>query len=69
MVLAVLLVVGGVSRILVLFRGGGVFICVKNYIDCRELWTHEDFEITAVEAKGSNPKFTWEVVGIGNSGP
>ena len=20
-------------------RGGGVFICVKNYIDCRELWT------------------------------
>jgi len=19
--------------------GGGVFICVKNYIDCRELWT------------------------------
>jgi hypothetical protein len=21
-------------------RGGGVFICVKNYIDCRVLWTY-----------------------------
>ena len=43
---------------------GGVFICVKNYIDCRELWTDEDFEMVAVEVKGRNPKFTWEVVGI-----
>ena len=24
-------------------RGGGVFICVKNYIDCRVLWTDEVF--------------------------
>jgi len=24
-------------------RGGGVFFCVKNYIDCRELWTDDDF--------------------------
>jgi hypothetical protein len=23
------------------FRGGGLFICVRNYIDCRELWTCE----------------------------
>ena len=45
-------------------RGGGVFICVKNYIDCRELWTDEDFEMVGVEVKGSNPKFTREVVGI-----
>jgi len=45
-------------------RGGGVFICVKNYIDCRELWTDEDFEMVAVEVKGRNPKCTWEVVGI-----
>jgi len=44
--------------------GGGVFICVKNYIDCRELWTDEDFEMIAVEVKGRNPKFTWEVEGI-----
>ena len=45
-------------------RGGGVFICVKNYIDCRELWTDEDFEMIAVEVKGRDPKFTWEIVGI-----
>jgi hypothetical protein len=24
-------------------QGGGVFICIKNYIDCRELWVDEDF--------------------------
>jgi len=41
-----------------------VFICVKNYIDCRELWAGEDFEITAIEVKGRDPKFTWEVIGI-----
>jgi len=45
-------------------QGGGVFICVKNYIDCRELWTDEDSEMAAVEVKFRNPKFTWEVVGI-----
>ena len=45
-------------------RCGGVFICVKNYVDCRELWTDEDLEMVAVEVKGSNPKFTWEVLGI-----
>ena len=44
--------------------GGGVFICVKNYIDCRALWTDVDFEMVAVEVKGRNPKFTWDVVGI-----
>jgi len=45
-------------------RGGGVFICVKNYIDCSVLWTDEVFEIIAVEVKGGNPKFSWEVVGV-----
>jgi len=45
-------------------RGGGVFICVKNYIDCRELWTDEDFEMIAVEVKSRDPKFTWEIIGI-----
>jgi hypothetical protein len=45
-------------------RGGGVFICVKNYIDCRELWTDDDFEMIAVEVKGRDPKFTREIVGI-----
>jgi len=28
------------------------------------LWTDEDLEMVAVEVKGRNPKFTWEVVGI-----
>jgi len=45
-------------------RGGGVFICVKNYIDCRVLWTDEVFEMIAVEVKGGNPKFSWEMVGV-----
>ena len=45
-------------------RGGGVFICVKNYIDCRELWTDDDFEMIAVEVNGRGPKFTWKIVGI-----
>jgi len=43
-------------------RGGGVLIYVKNYIDCRVLWTDEVFEMNAVEVKGRNPKFAWEVV-------
>ena len=45
-------------------RGGGVFICVKNYIACGELWVDEEFEMIAVEVKGRDPKFTWEIVGI-----
>ncbi|KDR16512.1 hypothetical protein L798_09946 [Zootermopsis nevadensis] len=45
-------------------RGGGVFICVKNYIPCAELWVDEDFEMLAVEAKGRDPKFTWDIIGI-----
>jgi hypothetical protein len=39
-------------------------ICVKNYIDCRELWVDEDSEMIAIEVEGRNPKFTWEIVGI-----
>ena len=45
-------------------RGGGVFICVKNNIACSELWVNDEFEITAVEIKGSDPRCTWEIVGI-----
>jgi hypothetical protein len=44
-------------------RGGGVFICVKDYIACTELWVDEDFKI-ALEAKGRDPKFTWDIVVI-----
>jgi exonuclease III len=43
---------------------GGVCICVKNYIDSRELWTNDEFEMMAVEVKGRDPKFTWEILGI-----
>jgi hypothetical protein len=45
-------------------RGGGVLISVKNYIACAEQWLDEDFEMTAVEVKGRDPKFIWEIVGI-----
>jgi hypothetical protein len=41
-----------------------VFICVKNNIACSELWVDDDFEMIAVEVKGSDPKCTWEIVGI-----
>jgi hypothetical protein len=39
-------------------RGGGVFICSKNNIACSELWVDDDFEVTAVEVKGKDPKCT-----------
>jgi hypothetical protein len=44
-------------------RGGG-FFCVKNNTASRELWVDDDFEMIAVEVKGMNPKYTWEIVGI-----
>ena len=45
-------------------RGGDVFICVKNNIPCSELWDDDEFEIIPVEIKGSDPKCTWEIVGM-----
>ena len=44
-------------------RGWGVFICVKNNIACSELWVDEDFEILAIEVKGTDPSYTWEIIG------
>ena len=44
-------------------EGGGVFICVKKSIECREVWVDDDFEMIAIEVKGKDPKFTWEIVG------
>ena len=41
-----------------------MFICVKNYIDCRELMTDNNFEMIPFEVKGRDPKFTWEIVRI-----
>ena len=43
-------------------RGGGVFICVKNNIACSELWVDDDFEILAIEVKGSDPSYMWEII-------
>jgi hypothetical protein len=43
---------------------GGVFICVRNSIACTELWADEDYEMTAVEVKGLDPKHTREIIGI-----
>ena len=40
-----------------------MFICVKSNIVCSELWVDE-FEIISVEVKGSDPKCTWEIIGI-----
>jgi len=45
-------------------RGEGVFSCVKNNITCSERWVDDDFEIIAVEIKGSDSKDTWEFIGI-----
>lgn len=45
-------------------RGGGVFICVKNHIDCRELWKDEEVEMIAVEIKSGNQKLSWEIVAV-----
>jgi uncharacterized Zn-finger protein len=39
-------------------------VCVKNNIACSKLWVDDDFEITAVEVKGNDPKCTWEITGI-----
>ena len=41
-----------------------MFIFVTNYINCRELWVDENFEMTAIGVKGREPKFTCEIVGI-----
>jgi hypothetical protein len=45
-------------------RGGGVFICVKNFIASMELWVDDDFKMIPIEVKGVDPKHTWEITGI-----
>ena len=42
---------------------GECFICVKNCITRAEFWVDEDFEMIAVEVKGMDPKYAWEIVG------
>ena len=41
-----------------------MFICVKNNTACSKLWVDDNFEIIAVEVKGSDSKCTWEIIGI-----
>ena len=31
---------------------------------CTELWVEDDFETVAVEGKGMDPKYTWEIMCI-----
>ena len=45
-------------------QGRSVFICIKNNITCSELWVDDNFDIIAVEVKGSDSKETWELIGI-----
>jgi hypothetical protein len=45
-------------------RGGGVFICVQNILVSSVVWLDDDFEMIAVEVKGMDPKYTWEIIGI-----
>jgi len=45
-------------------RGRGDFICVKNIIAPTEVWVDDDFEMIAVEVKGMDLKYTWEIIGI-----
>jgi len=42
----------------------GFFIFVKNIIACTELGVGDDFEMIAVEVKGMDPKYTWEIIDI-----
>jgi hypothetical protein len=45
-------------------RGGGGFICIKNIFASTELWVDDDFEMIAVEVKGIDQKYAWEIIGI-----
>jgi hypothetical protein len=41
-----------------------VFIGVKNVIPCAELGVDEGCEMIAVEVKGMNSKYMWEIISI-----
>jgi len=45
-------------------RVGGVFISVKNIIASTKLCVVDDFEFIAVEVKGMDARYTWEIIGI-----
>jgi hypothetical protein len=44
-------------------RGGGGFVCVKNFIACTGLSVEEDVEIISVEVKRMDPKYSREITG------
>jgi hypothetical protein len=44
--------------------GSGMFVFVKKYINCMELWADEDFEMLAIEVKGRDTKVTREIVSV-----
>jgi hypothetical protein len=37
---------------------------LEKNITCSQLWVDDEFEILAVEVKGSDPKYAWEIVAI-----
>jgi hypothetical protein len=41
---------------------GGRAIGVKNITAATELWVRYNFEMIAVEVKGMDPKYTWEIM-------
>ena len=40
-----------------------MLIYIKNYIAHAQLWI-DDFQMITVEVKGSDPKYTWQIIGI-----
>ena len=42
----------------------GGFVCIKNLFASMELCVDVDFEMIAVEVKGTDPKFAWEFIGM-----
>jgi len=49
------------STVVVVVGGG---FCVKNIAVSTELLVDDDCEMIAVEVKGMDPKYTWEIIGI-----
>jgi hypothetical protein len=49
--------------VVVVVVGGGVS-SVKNVITCTELWVDEEAKMIAVEVKGTDQKYSWEIKGL-----
>jgi hypothetical protein len=64
----------GLRKVLALLKSSGIIlqlsggimgvICVKNLIAATELWVDGDFEMIAVEVKGMDLKYMWQIMSI-----